>query len=87
MVRNKDTRLSKFHVSQQTLLDISVDEMRADVTDRSWDTQGSVTIGNISVLDHISLGKTMHILLLVCVEGVGWVVKLQVYVCMCARRL
>ena len=67
MVRSEDTRLSKFHVSQQTLLDISVDEMRADVTDRSWDTQGCITIGNISVLDHISLGKTRHILLLVWV--------------------
>ena len=43
--------------SQRTLLEISVEEMRAEITDRSWDTQGTVTIGNVSVLDHISLGE------------------------------
>ena len=42
---------------QRTLLRVSVEEMRADVIDRSWDSQGSVTIGNVSVLDHISLGE------------------------------
>ena len=43
--------------TQRTLLAIAVEQMRADVVDRSWDTQGTVTIGNVSMLDHISLGE------------------------------
>ena len=53
------TQVVKGHTgppSQRRLLDISVEQMRADVIDRSWDAQGSVTIGNITILDHITLG-------------------------------
>ena len=46
--------------NQRTLLIVSVEEMKADVSDRSWDAQGSVTIGNVSVLDHISLGELVE---------------------------
>ena len=47
---------SKVKPTHRKLLDIRVEEMRADIIDRSWDSQGSVTIGNVSILDHISLG-------------------------------
>ena len=51
------TEVVKGGSGQRTLLSVSVEEMRADVIDRSWDSQGTVTIGNVSVLDHISLGE------------------------------
>ena len=51
------TEVVKGGTGQRTLVSVSVEEMRADVIDRSWDSQGTVTIGNVSVLDHISLGE------------------------------
>lgn len=51
------TEVVKGSPGQRVLLDVSVEEMRADVNDRSWDAQGTVTIGNVSVLDHMSLGE------------------------------
>ena len=40
---------------QNTLLEIAVEQVEAAIIDRSWDTQGSVSIRNVSILDHISL--------------------------------
>lgn len=51
------TEVVKGSSEQRVLLDVSVEDMRADVNDRSWDAQGTVTIGNVSVLDHMSLGE------------------------------
>ncbi len=42
---------------QKPLLDVVVREMRADVVDRKWDTQGSVSIKAMEVLDYITLGQ------------------------------
>ena len=41
---------------RQPLLDVIIRNMHADVVDRKWDTQGSVTMGNITVLDYITVG-------------------------------
>ena len=52
---------------RQPLLDVIIRNMHADVVDRKWDTQGSVTMGTITVLDYITVGtyvyshpKTLH---------------------------
>ena len=42
---------------QLPLLDISVLGMNADVVDRLWDMQGSVTIHEVVILDYITLGQ------------------------------
>ena len=41
---------------RQPLLDVIIRNIHADVVDRKWDTQGSVTMGNITVLDYITVG-------------------------------
>ncbi len=32
-------------------------DIKADVVDRKWDTQGSVSIGEVAVKDYITVGK------------------------------
>ena len=45
-------------VEQQTpLLDVVVRELYADVVHRKWDTQGSVSLEAMEILDHITLGQ------------------------------
>ena len=41
---------------QQPVLDIIIRNMYADVVDRKWDTQGSVSMGEVTVLDYITVG-------------------------------
>lgn len=59
MVRKGGSSTSKVDPTHRKLLDIRVEEMRADIKDRSWDSQGSVTIDNVSILDYISLGQPL----------------------------
>ena len=42
--------------SQSPLLDILISDIQADVIDRKWDTQGSITMREVAVLDHITTG-------------------------------
>ncbi len=39
------------------LLEVLVMDIDADVTDRKWDTQGSVSLKGVAILDHITPGK------------------------------
>lgn len=41
---------------RQPILDIIIRNMYADVVDRKWDTQGSVSMGEVTVLDYITVG-------------------------------
>ena len=41
---------------EKTLLTVAVSRIEANVQDREWDTQGSVAIHNITVLDYITTG-------------------------------
>ena len=41
---------------QTSLLEVVVREIRAEVVDRKWDTQGSVSLKAMEVLDYITLG-------------------------------
>lgn len=45
---------------RQPLLDVIIRNMHADVVDRKWDTQGSVTMGTITVLDYITVGTCVY---------------------------
>lgn len=45
--------------SQSPLLDIVIRDIQADVVDRKWDTQGSVTMREVVVLDHITPGMCL----------------------------
>lgn len=45
---------------RQPLLDVIIRNMHADVVDRKWDTQGSVTMGTITVLDYITVGMCVY---------------------------
>ena len=40
------------------LLDVVISNMKADVVDRKWDSQGSVAMGEISILDYITPGRS-----------------------------
>ena len=42
---------------EKTLLTVAVSRIEANVQDRPWDTQGSVAIHNITVLDYITTGR------------------------------
>ncbi len=42
--------------TQSPLLDIVIRDIRADVKDRKWDTQGSVTMREVALLDYITPG-------------------------------
>ena len=44
-------------VRQKPLLNVLVREIKADVVDRKWDTQGSVCMGEVDVLDYVTLGE------------------------------
>ena len=41
------------------LLDVVISNMKADVVDRKWDSQGSVAMGEISILDYITPGRSL----------------------------
>jgi len=50
---------------RQPILDIIIRNMYADVVDRKWDTQGSVSMGEVTVLDYITVdsqGEPTHLL-------------------------
>ncbi|XP_064395949.1 intermembrane lipid transfer protein VPS13A-like isoform X2 [Halichondria panicea] len=45
-------------ISQSPLLDILISDIRTDIEDRKWDTQGSVTMKEVAILDHITTDGT-----------------------------
>ena len=45
---------------QKPLLHIVVGNMKADVVDRKWDTQGSITMKSITILDYITKGASLQ---------------------------
>lgn len=47
--------------SQTPLLDIVISDIRADVVDRKWDTQGSVAMREVMVVDHITKGQNVNV--------------------------
>ena len=51
---------------QKLLLDILVSNVKADVTDRKWDTQGSVSIGDVAIMDYIMTGIVADFLSVFC---------------------
>lgn len=42
---------------EQPVLDVIIGSMKADIVDRKWDTQGSVSMKEVAVLDYITTGE------------------------------
>ena len=40
------------------VLDVVVGSIKADIINRKWDIQGSVTIKDVAILDYITLGDS-----------------------------
>jgi len=41
----------------KTLLHLQITDIIADVKDRSWDTSAAISVGDITIFDHIKLGR------------------------------
>ena len=41
---------------EQPVLDVIIGSMKADIVDRKWDTQGSVSMKEVAILDYITTG-------------------------------
>ena len=42
---------------EKPVLDVIIGSMKADIVDRKWDTQGSVSMKEVAILDYITTGK------------------------------
>ena len=38
------------------MIDVIIGSMKADIVDRKWDTQGSVSMKEVAILDYITTG-------------------------------
>lgn len=43
---------------ERPVLDVIIGCMKADIVDRKWDTQGSVSMKEVAVLDYITTGES-----------------------------
>ena len=44
-------------VGEQPVLDVIIGCMKADIVDRKWDTQGSVSMKEVAILDYVTKGE------------------------------
>ena len=42
---------------EKPVLDVIIGCMKADIVDRKWDTQGSVSMKEVAILDYITKGE------------------------------
>ena len=42
---------------EKPVLDVIIGSMKADIVDRKWDTQGSVSMKEVVILDYITTGE------------------------------
>lgn len=44
------------------MIDVIIGSMKADIVDRKWDTQGSVSMKEVAILDYITTGALSSLL-------------------------
>ena len=49
---------------EQPVLDVIIGSMKADIVDRKWDTQGSVSMKEVAILDYITTGELIVVIVL-----------------------
>ena len=52
---------------EKPVIDIIIGSMKADIVDRKWDTQGSVSMKEVAILDYITTGA--YILMPTCMHA------------------
>lgn len=55
-MRLTKTERSKKATVEKPMIDIIIGSMKADIVDRKWDTQGSVSMKEVAILDYITMG-------------------------------